>query len=176
LDLEMHNGMKKISFEHITPFVITYCHIRGLPITPLKLQKLLYYLDAWHIAKFEKATLFEELPEAWVNGPVYRVVYDMFKDDFFRNQDIPDKCTDETEMSKFLEDLLQKMEISDEQRKLIYAVLDTYSVFSDEKLVFMTHSEAPWNEVRKGLSPIERTTAKLSVDTIYDFFNAKKTA
>ena len=55
--------------------------------------------------------------------------------------------------------------------KLINTVLEAYSKLSDERLVLLTHSEAPWNEARKGLSPIQRSENKLSVETTYNYFN-----
>ena len=63
------------------------------------------------------------------------------------------------------------MDLNADQLKLVDAVLATYSKFSDERLVMMSHSEKPWNEARIGLSPIERSTTKLSVDIIYNYFN-----
>ena len=44
---------------------------------------------------------------------------------------------------------------------------------SDERLVLMTHSEEPWNEARKGLSPIERSENKISADIVFDYYNRR---
>ena len=63
-----------IDINKVMQITILYCQINGYTINPLKLQKLLYFIQAWHIALFEKNTLWEELPEAWVNGPVYRSI------------------------------------------------------------------------------------------------------
>ena len=60
--------------------------------------------------------------------------------------------------------------MSENQIKLANAVLSAYSKLSDERLVLMTHSEEPWNEARKGLSPIERSDKELSKETIYSYF------
>jgi hypothetical protein len=56
---------------------LTLC-ARGASISHLKLQKLMYYAQGWGLV-FLKAPLFDEEPEAWVNGPVYRSVYNKFK-------------------------------------------------------------------------------------------------
>lgn len=37
----------------------------------------------------------------------------------------------------------------------------------------MTHSEEPWNEARKGLSPIERSDKKISAEVIYSYYTKR---
>lgn len=157
----------------MSEYVILFCQNMGVPISPLKLQKLLYYVQSWHIAKFEKEKLFNSLPEAWVNGPVYREVYNVYKSSFFRNENILTNLG-ELELSKKLKSVQDSLALSADQIKLINTVLEAYSKLSDERLVMMTHSEEPWNEARKGLSPIERSENKLSVETIYNYFNRNK--
>ena len=46
----------------------------GIPIDQMKLQKLLYYAHAWHLAMNNKP-LFDEDIEAWPWGPVVRDIY-----------------------------------------------------------------------------------------------------
>ena len=48
-------------------------------VTPLMLQKLLYFIQGIHLA-FYGTSVFPEDCEAWVHGPVYREVYDLFRD------------------------------------------------------------------------------------------------
>ncbi|SDH81007.1 Panacea domain-containing protein [Winogradskyella thalassocola] len=143
-----------------------------MSISPLKLQKLLYYVQVWNIIKFDKYTLFDELPEAWVNGPVYRSVYNTFKDKFFRNDNFKYNF-DEVKLSEEISQKLKELSLSEDQQKLLFAVLDSYGVMSDEKLVFLTHKESPWNEAREGLSPIERSTNTITVDSIYNYYTAR---
>ena len=162
--------MKSVDLNQLTQFVILYCQSKGININPLKLQKLLYYIQAWHIVNFEKDSLFSELPEAWVNGPVYKSVYDKYKTKFFRNDNFKvnysnDKIIDELNIS------LNYLGLSKEQEHVLYTVLNGYSPMSDEKLVFLTHRELPWNEARKGLSPIERSSNTISVDSMYNYYS-----
>ena len=164
--------MKMVNLNTLKDFTILYCHNKGLSISPLKLQKLLYYIQSWHIVYFEKDTLFEELPQAWVNGPVYRSVYDTFKTDFFKNDNFKITLGGGeliTEITKTLESL----DINTNQKDLIYAVLNNYGTMTDEKLVFLTHKEDPWNIARQGLSPIERSSNQITVNDIYDYYSKK---
>lgn len=50
----------------------------GEPLSNMKLQKLLYYEQGYHLAYFD-APLFPDNFEAWLYGPVVPRVYDMFK-------------------------------------------------------------------------------------------------
>ena len=54
----------------------------------LRLQKLLYYVQAWHLAARNKP-LFGERIEAWTNGPVVKDVYPAFSN--YGGQSIPPK-------------------------------------------------------------------------------------
>lgn len=154
----------------MSDFIILYCQNKGVSINPLKLQKLLYYIQSWNITKFEKDILFEDLPEAWVNGPVYRKIYDIHKTNFFRNENFPVKYH-EAELSEKSEEALKALGLSEEKQKLVFGVLDLYSKMSDERLVFMTHAEEPWNKARAGLQPLERSEKKISADDIFNYYN-----
>ena len=48
------------------------------PLTTMKLQKLLYYSQAWSLVWDDKPLFAEEF-EAWANGPVCRELYNMHK-------------------------------------------------------------------------------------------------
>ena len=53
---------------------------KGLSVSPLKLQKILYYSQSWHMVLFGRNnTLFVDAPQAWVNGPVYPVIFQEYK-------------------------------------------------------------------------------------------------
>ena len=161
--------MKKTSLNSLVDFVIVYCKVNGLRITPLKLQKLLYYIQSWHIAKFEKNNLFDELPQAWVNGPVYRSVYDAYKSNFFKNEDIKFDSSDNLEDELKLK--IDGLNIDDEQIKVINSILKFYAAQSDGNLVLRTHTDRPWNQARKDLKPFERSTNQITVDNMYSFYS-----
>lgn len=165
--------MNKVDLNIMSEYIILFCQNMGVTISPLKLQKLLYYVQSWHIAKFDKQDIFNSLPEAWVNGPVYREVYNTYKTSFFKNNNIRTDL-DEVALSNKLKKQQEFLNLNEDQLKLVNTVLEAYSKLSDERLVLMTHSEEPWNEARKGLSPIERSENKLSIDTIYNYFNRIK--
>ena len=163
--------MKTVDLELMSNTIILYCNTYGFSITPLKLQKLLYYVQAWHIAKFDKNTLFGELPEAWVNGPVYKSVYHSFREKFYRNDDIvlePKTTYEEDLKSNF--DLLK---LEKEQFNVINSVLKFYACLTEGNLVLKTHSDSPWIEARKNVGPFDRSTEIITVDSMYNFYGSK---
>jgi uncharacterized phage-associated protein len=101
------------------------------PVTPLKLQKLVYYAQAWSLA-LDEEPIFEECIEAWKNGPVVRKLLENT-----RNQ--------EYVSSTYSGDPSQ---IDEELQETITAVLIYYGQKSGECLQDLTHSEAPWIDAR----------------------------
>lgn len=162
-----------IDINKVMQITILYCQINGYTINPLKLQKLLYFIQAWHIALFEKNTLWEELPEAWVNGPVYRSIYNIFKKKFYRNENFQYKANGE-KLQQELKEVVEQSRLSSTQRDFIFDVLNIYAPMSDEKLVLSTHQALPWNKARNGYSPIDRCTNHSSVDDIYEYYSKKE--
>lgn len=101
----------------------------GDTISNLKLQKLLYYMQGFHLALFD-APFFNEAIEAWTYGPVVPVVFREFKR--YQNRAInPQNYSDE-------------LVLTDEEQQLFDGVYDEYNRFSAVVLMQMTHSEGPW--------------------------------
>ena len=163
--------MKQVNLNKLVEVVVLYCKANGLRISPLKLQKILYYIQSWHLANFDGDNLFDELPQAWVNGPVYRSVYNQFKDSFYRNDDIPFDLG-----GKNAEDLLnnkiQSLGINKKQIGVINSVLKFYAPQDEGTLVLKTHADKPWNKARKGLEPFERSTNIIKEKWMCDFYGA----
>jgi uncharacterized phage-associated protein len=62
-----------VSALFLSKYILSY-----VPSTQLKLQKLVYYSEAWHLAYFERPLIPEDF-EAWVHGPVVRSLWDHYK-------------------------------------------------------------------------------------------------
>jgi uncharacterized phage-associated protein len=98
-------------------------------ISNLKLQKLIYYAQAFHLAIFENP-LFEEEIEAWTHGPVCPIIYHEYKGFGSNNINI-----------EFQPDLSV---FSTEQLELLDEVNEVFGQFSAWKLRNMTHEDEPW--------------------------------
>lgn len=162
--------MTKVRINDISDFVLFYCIKNEIPINHLKLQKVLYYTQAWHLVYFDKFAIFDDLPEAWVNGPVYKSVYNQFKskgkyENFELAEQYRDKIDDLFYAAK------QKLVLDEKQWQFLQAVLDKYALMSHEKLVMLTHSEKPWNEARAGLGLFDYSNNTISLDSMYSYYH-----
>ena len=98
-------------------------------MTNMKLQKMLYYQQGFHLAYFG-TPLFNEDIEAWMYGPIVPVVYDAYECNG-RMGIVPDP------------DRSIEFE-NDEEWRLFLKVYDIYGQYSAIGLMNMTHGEAPW--------------------------------
>jgi len=103
----------------------------GDTISNLKLQKLLYYAQGYHLGMFS-SPLFPERIEAWTHGPVVSAVYHKYKT-FSGGAILP---TEEISLKQFTR---SQVDFLNE----IYNVFGQYSAW---KLRDMTHNEDPWKE------------------------------
>ena len=128
-------------------------------ITPLALQKILYYIQGFSTYFFDKP-IFNDNAEAWVHGPVYREIYDRFS--YYRYNPI---SKNEFESYNEIDSL------NDNEIKLIDAVINNFGVYSGKILEKMTHTTIPWEEGRKELSKEEYSSNLIDTDTMKDYFN-----
>lgn len=162
-----------IKIMDLVKFLIYYFNVEGIEITPLKLQKILYYIQAWHLVFFNKHSLFSEAPEALVNGPVYRCVYNYFKQRWFKNNPVLINLSNE-KLVDGLKDRFDKLNLNDEQQNYLNAVLKKYGQLSSGHLVYLTHAEDPWNKTREGFGIFDKCDRKISFDLMYEYYNKKR--
>ena len=103
----------------------------GEAMTHLKLQKLVYYAQGFHLALFPGRPLFDEPIEAWLHGPVINSMYRQYGHYNF-NPIPPDPAFD------------PDAALNGEQKQLLNDVWNAYGQFSAWKLRDMTHQEPPW--------------------------------
>lgn len=119
--------------------VIAYVFGKLEEITPLMLQKILYFIQGIYLALYGEA-IFAEDCRAWVHGPVYPEVYDLFRD--FKYSPIED--------ARFA--LLEGTSgaLSDDEKRVVDLVVNTFGMYGGKTLERITHNENPWKEARKG--------------------------
>jgi uncharacterized phage-associated protein len=125
-------------------------------VTTMKLQKLVYYCQAWSLA-WEDEPLFPEDFEAWANGPVCPVLYNehrgLFRvniSEFLTKVDDPD----------FSPETLETMDIT----------IAHYSKFTPQELSDITHGELPWIEARRGFAPGEPGNVIITKESMRDYY------
>lgn len=113
---------------------ISYIFHRLEEVTPLALQKLLYFSQGHYFLKYNKP-LFNEDCLAWQHGPVYRKVYDLFKELTYHV----------IEDNYYAVIKNRHLSLDDEQKEVIDLVLETYGLFNGKVLEHITHQQAPYN-------------------------------
>lgn len=66
------------TYKQIANYFITKAINEKAPVTPMKLQKLLYFAHGWYLGIFQKPLLAEPI-EAWKYGPVIPSLYQDLK-------------------------------------------------------------------------------------------------
>ena len=130
-------------------------------ITPLALQKALYYIQGFYYA-FNNTFIFSENCEAWVHGPVYRDIYFRYRD--YRFDSISD---DENE--NFDDSIL-----TDSEKAIFDGVINNLCCYSGKVLESFTHKETPWIDARGDISPLRPSVQFISKESIGEYFTAVK--
>ena len=116
--------------------VAAYILKKNGPMTAMKLQKLVYYSQAWSLV-WDDNPLFPEEIEAWANGPVVPALYD-----WHRGAYKVASCHKGDHES-----------LTPEQMETVDGILAFYGDKTSQWLSDLTHSEDPWRDARKGLAP-----------------------
>lgn len=128
-------------------------------ITPLALQKALYYIQGFYYA-FYNTFIFSEECEAWVHGPVYRDIYFRYRDYKFD----PIKGKDEFDSTVF----------SSSEKAILDSVIKNICCYSGKILERFTHSEQPWLTTRGELSECASSVRTIQKEQIGNYFSAVK--
>ena len=124
----------------VANYIIEYSNKNMKPVSNLKLQKLLYYVQAAFLVEFSRPAFSNDI-RAWKYGPVVESVYHMFK--IYANDSIK-HCNN---------DITSDMISCEDDEKLIKSVVDSYVDYSPIEIMLKTHQEVPWiesNELKKG--------------------------
>lgn len=125
----------------------------GDSVTNLKLQKLVYYAQAWAMALLGRP-LFAEKVEAWAHGPVVDVVYQEYKHHGHGS----------------LPRTRKKPRFAPEERVILEDVLAVYGERSAKFLEALTHSEKPWEQIRGGKPSTSRSRREIPLSLMGDFY------
>ena len=128
-------------------------------VTPLALQKILYFIQGLFFSKYG-TPLFNNDCEAWVHGPVYAEIYDMFSN--FRYDPIDDP---RFELLKG-----KSVNLDEKEREVVDLVVNTFGIYGGKTLERITHKEKPWKVAREGYSENEPSNEEISKESIKEYF------
>jgi len=123
-------------------------------MTAMKLEKLVYYCQGWHLAR-HGVPLFQEAIEAWRQGPVVPVLYRQHRGQY-------------TVSNWPSGDVSQ---LTPAHLHTIEWVAAEYGAFSAIELSRMTHNELPWRAARGALPESAPSSARLSTDMMRNYYS-----
>lgn len=145
--------------QEIAQYFIHLSHKAGKQITNKKLQKLVYYAQAWSLV-LENRELFKEPIEAWVHGPAVRSLYSKYKT-FGYNAITEEFDGDKVERA-----------VGD-SKKLLDQVWNIYGSLDARYLEMLTHSEEPWRQAREGLQGDEISSNEITAESMKKYYSNK---
>jgi uncharacterized phage-associated protein len=143
--------------DEIAKYILAVAYGNGDVMTNLRLQKLLYYAQAWYVALHEGRRLFSEDIEAWEFGPVVREVYHTYKE--YAGMQINDPKDYDTYRTYI--GLLKP-----DDRDFMDELLDKFMDYSASSLVNMIHNEALW---RKAYDPEHKSV--ITTESMHSYYS-----
>ncbi|MGN0339506.1 MAG: Panacea domain-containing protein [Lachnospira sp.] len=147
--------------------VINYSNDKDYGISNLKLQKILYFIQAYFLISTSEPCFVEPI-EAWDLGPVVPVAYHEYKQ--YGSGDIPYVKSyikfDEENIWNSSDVKFEDNIISENDKHLMDSVVDKFADFSATDLVTLTHQQAPWkNAYVRGMNNT------IEIEAIREYFN-----
>ena len=140
----------------VCQYVIDYSNEKEYGISNLKLQKILYFIQAYFLISQHSRCCFDDRIEAWDFGPVVPKAYRKYKQ--FGSSDIPTIMDFEKTDSNGC--------IADADKKLIKTVIDKFADYSATDLVGLTHNQSPWIDAY-----IPHMNREITPEAIKEYFN-----
>ncbi len=140
----------------IADYFLHLANETGAYLSNLKLQKLVYYSQAWYLANHDK-TLFDEDFQAWVHGPVIYSLWKKYKE-FSYSPILVDK---------------EKPKMDKNTWNFLESVAESYFSEDAYTLELMTHKEDPWILARNGIAPDETCSFIITKENMRTYFRAR---
>lgn len=150
-------NIDKNTIDPITEYFIQKSYDEGRIITNKKLQKLLYYAQAWCLVLNDKK-LFSERIEAWLHGPAVPYVYHQYKLFGFA----PIKKDLNT-------DLIDSISIG--KKRFLDNVWKIYGKFDADYLEVLSHKEEPWQLARAGCGEFNPSNKEITPQSMKSFYS-----
>lgn len=126
-------------------------------VTTWKLQKLVYYSQAWHLVRHGEQ-LFDDRIEAWRQGPVIRKLYNQHRQ---QSRVMAWPRGDATNLTAA-------------QTEIVDWVTQKYGSLTAETLSEMTHAEAPWFLARGALPRDAPSDEAIDIDVMRSFYSRQE--
>lgn len=126
-------------------------------MTTIKLQKLVYYAQAWSLV-WDEAPIFDAKIEAWANGPVVYSLFQCFQGSYYASPQAQ---------------IGDVGHLTDIQRETVDAVIRDYGQRDSHWLVELTHLEDPWKQARQraGALPGQKCNEEITHADMAEYYS-----
>ncbi|MFC3717114.1 Panacea domain-containing protein [Luteimonas soli] len=129
---------------------------RAGSMSTMKLQKLVYYSQAWSLV-WDGDVLFDSQIQAWANGPVcpelfqsHRGAYRVAREDISGDPN----------------------QLNQDQRETVEGVLSVYGDKTPQWLSDLTHVEDPWKLARAGVPEGANCSSEISRESMLNYYSS----
>lgn len=149
----------------ICRYVINYSNKKGYSISNLKLQKVLYFIQAYFLITPPGEACFHEHIEAWDFGPVVSVAYHEYKQ--YGSGNIPPVKSFFQVTGPYWGKQVSYNDsmINQKDKEKINQIIEITAKYSATDLVNITHNQAPW---KKAYIPYQNNI--ISLESIKGYF------
>lgn len=152
--------------EKYSKYDITNWFLQKEPMSPKKIQKMLYYTYAWGLVFFNdsatslKNKVFDATFQGWVHGPVEPDIYSRYAS--YGYTDVPKRADINIEIE------------DDDVLDLLEQVYKIYGKFNGNQLESLTHQESPWLNSRVGLKPLDSGNVVIADRDMFNCYGTKE--
>jgi uncharacterized phage-associated protein len=146
-----------LSDREIANYFIWLASQSNVEINAYKLQKLVYYAQAWHLAIYG-TQLFNADFQAWVHGPVIPDLLEKYQSQFSWEPIV---------------ERIDRPKLSEEIGEFLEEVADAYLEYDDETLERMICGEMAWLEARGDLPRDESCHGIISQESMKKYYSGR---
>jgi uncharacterized phage-associated protein len=152
--------MRNLIMAHVFDVADFLLHLSAMEdepeyLTEIRLQKLLYYAQAWFLV-FNEAPLFDTRIEAWAHGPTIAEIHKKY------SHIGPAGIPPEKEFGERL---------TEAEKEFLFEIWDTYKKYSAWSLRDMATKEAPWIQARGKCGPADRCDNEVTHESLKSYFD-----
>ena len=149
----IYSGIAMVTIFDVAKYITERCG----ELSAMKLQKLMYYAQAWSLV-WEEEPLFEDDFQAWANGPVLPALYARHLGQFKVNSEL------------FIDG--DSSHLSEAETKNIDKVLAFYGDKTAQWLSTLSHQETPWLDARGDLPSGSASENMIPKATIHEYYSS----
>lgn len=142
------------SAQIVANYLLWLANDTGSFLSNLKLQKLLYYAQGWHLG-LGRGRLFRDQMQAWVHGPAVPRIYGRYKEFSFHP----------------IEEEVQKPNLPRQTEQFLRQLAEVFFPLDAYYLELATHKEPPWLNARGPLPPDAPCKNPILEADLLDYFS-----